>query len=134
MSKHMLSDSNTINDFNPYVMGDFSLPGASRKPQEFDRHPLPRQVEKDPFASKQSVMCEHGITAGSKTIDMCRPPEPNCPLSRPLLPGRNIDRGFTMKRVIDNVKHNTEVIAERACGLTLPMLVVIFLILLLALR
>jgi hypothetical protein len=127
----MLSDSNTINDFNPFVQGDFSLPGASRKPQEFDRHPLPRQVEKDPFASEQSVMCDYGITAGSKTIDMCRPPEPNCPLSRPLVPGRNIDRGFTL---IDNIKHNAEIVAERACGISLPVLVLIFLILLLALR
>ena len=46
MSRHMLSDSNTINDFNPFVMGDFSLPGASRKPQEFDKFPLPVQEEK----------------------------------------------------------------------------------------
>ena len=131
MSKDMLSDSNTLNDFNPYVMGDFSLPGASRKPQAFDRHPLPRQ-EADPFVSEKSVICDHGITAGSKTIDMCRPSEPNCPLSRPLVPGRNIDRGFTT--TFENIKHNTKVIAERACGISIPMLIVIFLILLLALR
>lgn len=132
MSKHMLSDSNTINDFNPFVQGEFSLPGASRKPQEFDRHPLPRQVEEDPFASEQSVMCDYGITAGSKTIDMCRPTAPHCPLSRPLVPGRNIDRGFTA--LVENIRHNTEVIAERACGITLPVLVLIFLILLIAIR
>lgn len=134
MSKDMLSDSNTINDFNPYVMGDMSLPGASRQPQMFDRHPLPHQVEKDPFETRQSVICDYGITAGSKTIDMCRPTEPNCPLSRPLLPGRNIDRGFTVKKMIEGIKHNTDVLAERVCGITLPMLVVIFLILLIALR
>jgi hypothetical protein len=134
MSKDMLSDSNTINDFNPYVMGDFSLPGASRKPQEFDRHPLPQQVASDPFAAQPSVMCEYGITAGDKTIDMCRPGTPNCPLSRPFVPGRNIDRGFTVQKFVENVKHNTEVIAERACGISLPVLVLIFLILLVALR
>lgn len=133
MSRDMLSDSNTINDFNPYVMGEMSLPGASRKPQEFDRHPLPHQETKDPFASEQSVMCDHGITAGSKTIDMCRPTKPNCSLSRPLLPGRNIDRGFT-GALMESVKHNTKVIAERACGISVPVLIVIFLILLLALR
>lgn len=127
----MLSDSNTINDFNPYVMGDFSLPGASRKPQEFDRHPLPQQMASDPFAARSSVMCEYGITAGDKTIDMCRPGTPNCPLSRPFVPGRNIDRGFT---VWNNVKQNAEVIVERACGISLPILVLIFLILLVALR
>lgn len=131
MSKDMLSDSNTINDFNPYVMGDFSLPGASRKPQEFDRHPLPRQ-ESDPFIDEKSPICDYGITAGSKTINMCRPTKPNCSLSRPFIPGRNIDRGFTnMKRNIEKV---AEKVAEKACNLNLPMLVVIFLILLIALR
>lgn len=134
MSKGMLNDSNAINDFNPFVQGEISLPGASRKPQEFDRHPLPRQAEEDPFTSEQSVMCDYGITAGSKTIDMCRPPKPNCPLSRPLVPGRNIDRGFTVNKMVENIKHNTKVIAERTCGLSMPILVLIFLILLLALR
>ncbi len=136
MSKYMLSDSNTINDFNPFVMGDMSLPGASRQPQVFDRHPLPHQVEKEEatFSRDKSVMCDYGITAGSKTIDMCRPSEPNCPLSRPLLPGRNIDRGFTVGKIVESVKHNTKVLAERTCGISLPMLVVIFLILLIALH
>lgn len=130
----MLSDSNTINDFNPYVMGEFSLPGASRKPQEFDRHPLPHQVMSDPFKTQTSVMCDYGITAGDRTIDMCHPVDPNCPLSRPYIPGRNIDRGFTMKKIVENVKHNTKIIAERACGISFPVLVLIFLILLFALR
>ena len=132
MSKQMLSDSNTINDFNPYTQGVMSLPGTSRQPQMFDRHPLPHQVEKDPFETRPSVMCDYGITAGSKTIDMCRPPKPNCSLSRPLVPGRNIDKGFTT--LMKSIKHNTNVLAERACGITVPMLVVIFLLLLLALR
>lgn len=131
MSKAMLSDSNTINDFNPYVMGDFSLPGASRKPQEFDRHPLPVQEKKFPV-DHRSPICDYGITAGDQTIDMCRPPKPNCSLSRPLLPGRNIDRGFTV--FIDNVKKSAEKVAEKTCGLTIPMMIVIFLILLIAVR
>lgn len=131
MSKDMLSDSNTINDFNPYVMGDFSLPGASRQPQAFDRHPLPRQ-ESDQFVDKESPICDYGITAGSKTIDMCRPPKPNCSLSRPLVPGRNIDRGFTtLKKGTEKV---LEKVAEKACSLTFPKMLLIFLILLIALR
>ena len=93
----MLDDNNTINDFNPFVQRDISLPGARRKPQEFDIHPLPRQISDDPFESKRSVMCDYGITVGSKTIDMCRPKKSDCPLSRPLIPGRNIDTGFTVR-------------------------------------
>lgn len=134
MSKNMLNDNNAINDFNPFVQGEFFLPGTSRKPQEFDRHPLPRQVEEDAVASEQSVICDYGITAGSKTIDMCRPIKPNCPLSRPLVPGRNIDRGFTVNTMVENIKHNTKVIAERTCGISIPVLVLIFLFLLVALR
>jgi hypothetical protein len=128
----MLSDSNTINDFNPYVMGDFSLPGASRQPQAFDRHPLPRQ-ESDPFVHKESPICDYGITAGSKTIDMCRPSKPNCSLSRPLVPGRNIDRGFTTT-FKQETKKVMEKVAEKACSLTFPKMLLIFLILLIALR
>lgn len=131
MSKDMLSDDNTINDFNPYVMGTFSLPGASRKPQEFDRHPLPVQEEKL-SEDHQSPMCDYGITAGNRTIDMCRPGKPNCSLSRPLLPGRNIDRGFTV--MVQNVKKGAEKIAEKTCGISIPMMIIIFLILLIAVR
>ena len=127
----MLSDSNTINDFNPYVMGDFSLPGASRKPQEFDRFPLPVQEKTFPLDEK-SPLCEYGITAGDKTVDMCRPTKPNCSLSRPLIPGRNIDRGFTT--MFKNVEKVAEKVAEKTCGLTIPMMLIIFLILLIALR
>jgi len=125
----MLSDSNTINDFNPYVVGDFSLPGASRKPQAFDTHPLPKQ-EKKPIADENSPICEYGITAGDRTIDMCRPPVPNCSLSRPLVPGRNIDRGFTtmfVKQVNDAKKS-----VERVVTREFPIVFIIFLILLIA--
>lgn len=96
MSANMLSDANTINDFNPFVMGAFSLPGASRKPHAFVAHPVPEKEVAFPV-DEESPMCDYGITAGWRTIDMCRPQEPNCPMSRPLVPGRNIDHGFTEK-------------------------------------
>ena len=128
MSKHMLSDSNTINDFNPYVMGDFSLPGASRKPQAFDRHPLPAQ-KREPVVDEKSPLCEYGITAGDRTVDMCRPPKPNCSLSRPLLPGRNIDRGFTVARVVEEAKKSVEKTVEQT---SVQVWFIIFLILLIA--
>ncbi len=128
----MLDDNNTINDFNPFVQRDISLPGARRKPQEFDRHPLPRQISDDPFESKRSVMCDYGITVGSKTIDMCRPKKSDCPLSRPLIPGRNIDRGFTTTtNTASNIAMET---LNRTCGISLPIIVIMFLILLIAIR
>ena len=131
MSRHMLSDDNTINDFNPYVMGDFSLPGAIGKPQPFGKFPVPVQENGD--KDETSPICDYGITSGWRTIDMCRPPEPNCSLSRPLLPGRNIDRGFTanVKKVFDEVKKSVEKTGKH-CGLNVYMLIIIVLILLIA--
>ena len=131
MSAHMLSDANTINDFNPFVMGDFSLPGASRKPHAFEMHTTPKEppAPKDPT----SPICDYGITAGWRTIDMCRPQEPNCPLSRPLVPGRNIDYGFT--RTIGKAADGVTKVVERAAnGGTLGLVVITILILLLAVR
>ena len=132
MSKYMLSNSNNVNNFNPFAQCEMSLPGTSRKPQEYDRHPLPRQMFNDPFETERSVMCDYAVTAGSKTVDICRPPKPNCPLSRPLIPGRNIDRGFTelnMKK-----RSNIDVFTERACGIPMIAFLIIFLILLILIR
>lgn len=134
MSANMLSDANTINDFNPFVMGDFSLPGASRKPHAFEMHTAPvapKKAPKDPT----SPICDYGITAGRRTIDMCRPQEPNCPLSRPLVPGRNIDYGFT-RTVKRGVSEVTKGIERASNGGTMEMglVVITILILLLAVR
>jgi hypothetical protein len=136
MSKHMLSDSNTINDFNPYVMGVFSLPGASRKPHEFEKFPMPVQEETFPDDMETSPICDYGITAGDNTIDMCRPPTgagTTCSLSRPLLPERNIDRGFvdSVNRVkkVKKVKKVNEFSTEAAM-----VAFIVFVILLVALR
>lgn len=124
MSRHMLSDSNTMNDFNPYVMGDFSLPGASRKPHAFEMHTAPAQEKVFP-EDRTSPLCDYGITAGDNTIDMCRPVAPNCSLSRPLVPGRNIDRGFTVPEKSRKVRKVPEM---------LVLLLLIVLILLIAVR
>ena len=134
MSKYMLDDSNTINDFNPYVMGDFSLPGASRKPHDFDTHPLPA-MEIDFPVDEQSPLCDYGITAGDNTIDMCRRPKSNCSLSRPLIPGRNIDKGFTtiLMKQVNEMKKSVEMTGKQ-CGLNIPIMIIIFLILLVALQ
>lgn len=131
----MLSDANTINDFNPFVMGqDFSLPGASRKPHAFEMHTRPV----DPPAPKEppaSPMCEYGITAGWRTIDICRPQEPNCPLSRPLAPGRNIDYGFTrmVKQAMGPVERAVRtVVPHGENGLLMGFVITILLLLLVA--
>lgn len=128
MSRHMLHDSNNINGFNPYVMGDISLPGAIGKPHPMGKFPTPIK-EHEGVKEERSPICDYGITSGWRTVDMCRPPKPNCSLSRPLLPGRNIDRGFTIKKLIGDAKKNIENTGKQ-CGLNMYTLFIIFLILL----
>ena len=93
MSKHMISDEDTINDVNPFVQRDFSLPGAVGKPHPFQE--FKEEIDVDVHRVEEPHICQYGITSGDKTIDMCRPSDQTCPLSRPLYPGRNIDIGFT---------------------------------------
>lgn len=85
MSKFMLNDDDAINDVNPFVTHDFSLPGGVRKTGDFGDFTevkigggIPEQ--------KRSVYCDYGLCAESKT---------KCSMTRPLHPRRNIDCGFT---------------------------------------
>ena len=91
----MLNDKDAIDDVNPFVTHDFSLPGSVRQSGGFDDF---TEFRKEPGIEdpKQSVycdycLCEHSVGA--------------CSLSRPLHPRRNIDVGFTKKRksIIEHV-------------------------------
>jgi hypothetical protein len=81
MSKYMLSDKNTLNDINPFVLSDFSLPGGWSEPQPY--------VD-DTIDSKVYIASE-GIVAGDRTIDSVMAIKPNCRMSRPLEPVRSYD-------------------------------------------
>lgn len=87
MSKYMLSDQNAINDINPFVMVDFSLPGTSAKPYNFATY-QPRVEEPSMFdGDEKSVICDfHSASAPN----LCQNPKPNCPMSRRILPERVI--------------------------------------------
>ena len=90
MSKHMLSDQASINKINPYVSGEFSLPGSSRRPNSFAPH---KQIKEDGMPESEHIICEYGVTAGDKTVDFCKG-KSACELSRSAIPGRNIDLGY----------------------------------------
>jgi len=77
----MLSDKNTLNDINPFVLSDFSLPGGWSEPQPY--------VD-DTIDSKVYIASE-GIVAGDRTIDSVMAIKPNCRMSRPLEPVRSYD-------------------------------------------
>lgn len=92
MSRHMLADDNAINKINPFIQRDISLPGTLGQKRAFKEYVPP--IEKDvELFNDNTFICKHGITSGDKVIDTCRPSSQTCPLSRPLIPGRNIDLG-----------------------------------------
>jgi len=81
----------------------FSLPGARSAPFDFGNFtgdlgeeggPPPCAIEPS-CDTAQSPICRYGISAGDNTIAMCDPTKPNCPMSRRLVPERNIDFGNT---------------------------------------
>lgn len=109
MSKYMLSDEDSINKINPYVQRTFSLPGAIGKPHPFEEFKEPVESEANLWNDNTHI-CETGITSGDKVIDTCRPSKVECRISRPLIPGRNIDMGvddsslLSVEPVIQSVK------------------------------
>ena len=86
MSELMLDDKNTIDGMNPYI--DF-MPGSSRQPNAFGEYTGPvGDPEEEPY---KSPACD----VVSKNVGRPGYSSEKCDLSRPLLPGRNIDKGFT---------------------------------------
>lgn len=107
MSQLMLDDKNIMNDMNPFV--NF-MPGSSRQPHAFgDYKPPVDEPEEEPYKSP-------ACNVVSKNVGRPGYRSKKCDLSRPLLPGRNIDKGFTnfdslididMKKVKKAIKAGT---------------------------
>lgn len=106
MSQLMLDDKNTMDDMNPFV--NF-MPGSSRQPHTFGEYTEPVDEPEEPY---KSPACD----TVSKNVGRPGYSEEKCDLSRPLLPGRNIDKGFTnfdslididMKKVKKAIKAGT---------------------------
>ena len=77
----MINDENTMNDINPFVVADFSLPGGWSEPQPYI----------DDTVDTKVYIASEGIVAGDRTIDSVMAIKPNCPMSRPLEPIRSYD-------------------------------------------
>jgi len=81
----MLDDKNTMDDMNPFI--NF-MPGSSRQPHAFGEYKPPvDEPEEEPY---KSPACD----VVSKNVGRPGYRSKKCDLSRPLLPGRNIDKGF----------------------------------------
>ena len=106
MSSLMLDDKNTMNDMNPFV--DF-MPGSSRQPNAFGEYTGPvDDPEEEPY---KSPACD----VVSKNVGRPGYSSEKCDLSRPLLPGRNIDKGFTNfeNRNKTNLEIESRVVVEK---------------------
>lgn len=105
------SDAVSLNKLNTFVMGsEMSLPGTWSNPYPFSASV--KLTDKESIDEKtHSPICNVGITAGDKTIDMCKPAKPNCPIHRPLEPRRNIMPGmWTYNKVSTNMKKKINII------------------------
>lgn len=89
----MLDDYNQINDINPFVVKDFSLPGTWSEPYKFAPHKEPVEEKAQWDTDYKSPACSM-IALGDKTVSFCNPGEPNCPMSRPLFPEQLYDPGM----------------------------------------
>lgn len=94
MSSSMLNDEDTINDINPFVVNDFSLPGAKGERRNFEKFKSEGEMIMEDI-KEESPMCDSISSSGWGAVEMCSGLKNPCALSRPLIPGRNIDVGFT---------------------------------------
>ena len=116
----MLDDEDAINDVNPFVVHDFSLPGGVRQTGDFEDFTEIRDEPGIP-ERERSVYCDYGLCAESTS---------ECSLSRPLHPRRNIDVGYTkndrtfVQRAVVGVANNPKFsfIGALICLLTIALI------------
>ena len=118
----MLNDEDAINDVNPFVTHDFSLPGGVRQTGNFEDF---SEMRNEPGIPEQerSVYCDYGL---------CEESTSECSLSRPLHPRRNIDTGFTkndrtfIQKVVVGVSNNPKFSIIGASILLLAILLIVY--------
>ena len=116
----MLDDEDAINDVNPFVVHDFSLPGGVRQTGDFEDFTEIRDEPGIP-ERERSVYCDYGLCAESTS---------ECSLSRPLHPRRNIDVGYTkndrtfVQRTVIGVANNPKFsfVGALICLLTIALI------------
>ncbi len=88
MSVYMLNDEDAINDVNPFVTHDFSLPGSLRQTgNSKDFVEVKPSIQAPP--TEKSVFCKTGL---------CKEETKPCLIEKDIHPRRNIDYGFTRDR------------------------------------
>lgn len=124
MSSFMLDDDDAINDVNPFVSRDFSLPGGVRQTGDFTDFMEIRPGEAL-YEDEKSVYCGYGL---------CEEEVAPVMMTKEVHPKRNIDYGCTPKKEIVTEKKPVVGVAKKPRYLTLVLIILILLLLFFALR
>lgn len=117
MSKFMLNDDDAIDDVNPFVTHDFSLPGGVRQTgdfEDFSEMKLLKTIETD----KKSVFCKTGL---------CKDQIEPLVLNREIHPRRNFSCPETKKKVKVGVSNQKFPIRWIIIAILIFILVLLFL-------
>ncbi len=91
MSQLMLDDEKVMSDVNPFSdKENFFPPGTSRKQNDYKKHKPPVDEPEEEYVSPACGVLTMGVGRLGYREDKCS-------LSRPLIPGRNIDHGMTKR-------------------------------------
>ena len=91
-----MEDYVQINDINPYTPENI-MPGTWSGSFPYEKRDSDSDSDsssESDFETENSPLCGYANTMGDGTIQACNPTPPNCPLGRPLVPGRNIEDGL----------------------------------------
>lgn len=128
MSSFMLDDGDAIDDVNPFVSRDFSLPGGVRQTGDFADFTEIRPGEAL-YDDKKSVYCGYGLCEDQVTPLI---------IPRDVHPKRNIDTGYTCEKKNSTPGEKPIVVGvakkPRFLGITLIILLIILLLLFFAVR
>ena len=105
MSQLMLDDEKAMSDINPFAdTNNFFPPGTSRQYNDYKKHKPPVEEPEEEYVSPACGVLTKGVGRLGYREDKCS-------LSRPLIPGRNIDMGvsesapLSIQTVVENVKN-----------------------------
>jgi hypothetical protein len=121
MSTFMLNDEAAIDDVNPFVLHDFSLPGGVRQTGKFEDFQEVPKSKGIPEPTK-SVFCDLALCEDEKTP---------CDIDKTLHPRRNIDYGLGCGKPKNKIKIG---VSNRKIPWRLILIAVLIVLILLILR
>ena len=80
-----------MNDVQPFVVQEFSLPGTARKIGDFADYTKDIDAGKGWELAKRTPLCDYSSVGGFRGPEFCSDAEANCPMLRELHPRRNIE-------------------------------------------